>query len=227
MRKVLFLLILSSITLSSSASFTKKIWVAEKISLQLNDQFILKSEFAQRWQNTTDGQPAAGGINEWEECFAELGIDYKINDRWVANFTYRHIESKIKTPLYDVENRFFGAIEYKFKLWGMHWGLRTRLATRLFDSSKTKYRFTETFRFDIPIGVKINSRAIKYFFYDEVHVDLNKGGFNNNEIRTGLNLPITSNLGIDLYYGNEYRKRFTNGDYNIHNLIGLEVGYKF
>ena len=79
----------------------------------------------------------------------------------------------------------------------------------------------------IPLGVKICDRDIKYFFYDEVHIDLNKGGFNNNEVRTGFNFPLTPKIGIDIYYGNEYRKRFSNGDYNICNLIGLEVGYKF
>ncbi|MGL5317131.1 MAG: DUF2490 domain-containing protein [Bacteroidales bacterium] len=214
-----------------SAKSTAKIWLVEKVSYKLSPEWTLKSEFTQRFENrnTADGLPSGGAIDEWEEFFAEFGVDYALSPKWVFNGSYRYIQAKKNTPKYTLENRFFVASEYKFKMGILNAGLRTRLIARLFTDSaedRWKYRVTETFRFSVPTPLEINKNPILFTFYDELHLDIRNKPFNTNEMKVGFKFVINQMLDFDLYYANEIKPAI-NGVKNTTNICGVEIGLKF
>lgn len=234
MRRLLICLIVAVFLCAAPESFargTSKIWLTEKISYKLTSAWTLKSEFSQRFENrnTADGLPSGGAIDEWEEFFAEFGADYALSPEWVFNGSYRYIQAKKNTPAYKVENRFFIASEYKFKIGIINAGLRTRFISRLFPDSmdeKWKYRVTETFRFSVPVPLEINMNPILFTFYDELHLDIRRRPFNTNEMKVGFKFVISKMLDFDLYYANELKPSVA-GVKNFTNICGIEMGLKF
>ena len=234
MKRITFyriVIIFICLTPDLSAKSTSKIWLTEKLSYKLSPEWTLKSEFSQRFdnRNTAEGLPSGGAIDEWEELFAEFGVDYALSSKWVFNGSYRYIQAKKNTPRYTTENRFFVASEYKFKIGTLNAGLRTRVISRLFPDSMSerwKYRVTVTFSFSLPTPLEINKNPILFTFYDELHLDLRSRPFNTNEMKIGFKFIINRILDFDLYYASEIKPPVA-GVKNFTNICGIEMGLRF
>lgn len=148
----------------------------------------------------------------WE---SNQGLSFKINKHLDVATQYRFNNTQKINNSWIKEQRFELQPTVKWKLGGLKFSDRNRIAYRIIDG-KEKWRYRNRIKFEK--AIKIKNKEISPFISNEFFYDFNQNKYNQNRFSVGFSKKISNNTGFDIYY--MYRSDKKGEDWPGANIIG-------
>ncbi len=154
---------------------------------------------------------------------SELGFVYSGYADWVDfGLNYRQVFSRNSTDDWVTENRPHVNITLKTKLAGLNLSDRSRLEFRDRNEKDDIWRYRNKFTVKFP---KLAILQMQPYIADEVFINLNQEGYNNNRLYAGSSFELVKNIKADIFY--MWQSTKSNGGRKDINVLGFKLKFAF
>lgn len=155
---------------------------------------------------------------------ADLGIGYVLNKEWAFAGTFRYIEKKSKTGVWQSCDGYLLDLKHKAKGRGMH--LKSRFRFSYFDPNYSADCSTDFRpRFDLSPASGFTQWKLKPYLAEELMFDLEEKNLYRNRLIVGLKATPARQLSLDLFVMQERTEN--NGSWSENWNSGLSATFSF
>ena len=154
---------------------------------------------------------------------SDLGFVYSGFADWVEfGLNYRQVISRNGNDDWVTENRPHVNITLMTKLAGLYLEDRSRFEFRDRNSKKDLWRYRNKFTIEFP---KLATLQLQPYIADEVFINLDREGYNNNRFYAGSSFKLTKTIEADIFY--MWQSTRSDGGRKDINVLGFKLEIAF
>ena len=154
---------------------------------------------------------------------SELGFVYSGFADWVEfGLNYRQVTSRNSDDDWVTENRPHVNVTLMTELAGLYFEDRSRLEFRDRNEKDDIWRYRNKFSVKFP---KLAILQMQPYIADEVFINLNQDGYNNNRLYVGSSFELVKNIKADIFY--MWQSTRSNGGRKDINVLGFNLKFAF
>jgi hypothetical protein len=155
---------------------------------------------------------------------SEAGFLYKSLSDWIdLGLNYRQAFEKDSEGEWRQENQPSLSVTLKSKLFGFDLSDRSRLEYRDREIKKDIWRYRNKLTIRLPL--EFTGLKLKPYLADEVFINLDEEGYNNNRLYVGVSFELSKNLTGDVFY--LWQSSRSGGGRKDINVLGTALKFSF
>lgn len=154
--------------------------------------------------------------------FMSPSLSYKLSDQWSLGVGYLYARDKNGSGKWDDEHRYIVNALWKGSWEGLRFDQRFRFEYRDYHTDpRPRYRH----RFKVSLPLELIGINIVPYISEEPFYDIEDHRFNQNRASVGINVPLTEEAKLNLYY--MYVSTKGSDDWRGRNVLGTQVTINF
>ena len=212
--RIIVIVVLISETCSAFDDGDFQYWDTTEFSFDLNKDWEFTFEEELRFQDEA---------SRLYYHHSEMGFVYSGFADWVEfGLNYRQVFSRNNNDDWVTENRPHLNVTLMTKLAGLYLEDRSRLEYRDRNSKKDLWRYRNKFTVEFP---KLTTLQLQPYIADEVFINFDREGYNNNRFYIGSSIKLTKTIEADIFY--MWQSSRSDGGRKDINVLGFKLEIAF